>query len=145
MRITILFLVLCAFACLNSATAIKSQLRSNSNLQAQTFTTDNYSGTCRPATLSGNTLSTQCLTIAGTWKDTTLDLDKCFKNVDGAFTCGTGYSQTAQNQQLEGSTLTASLQGSNGQKVTSSLHLSKYITNRNGDLVCECTSASTTA
>ena len=139
MRTAIILLVLCAFACLGSATAIKkSHVRYNSTATAQVLTKDNYDASCRSVSLSGNTLSGVCQTSNGAWKSTSFDLNTCLSNTNGIFTCGGRYGQSARGQSLTGTTLSAQLQTVSGNWMQTTVDLNDFISNINGELVCDC-------
>jgi len=139
MRTAIILLVLCAFACLGSATAIKkSHVRYNSTATAQVLTKDNYDASCIRIFFSDNTLRATCQTSNGDWKITSLDLNTCLSNTNGIFTCGGRYGQSARGQSLSGTTLSAQLQTVSGNWMQTTVNLNNFISNINGELVCDC-------
>lgn len=138
MRTAILLVVLCAFACLGSATAIKkSKLRSNSTMEV--LTRDNFAASCNSFSFSGSTISASCRNKGGSYVRTSYNIDDCIGNTNGVFTCGGAYSRSAQSQRLSGTVLNANLQTSNGRWVQTSVNLNSFLSNTDGKLTCDCT------
>lgn len=143
MRTALILLVLCAFASFASATSLrKSHLHSNSTLEHKALTGNNFAATCRSITISRSLLSAQCQDATGVYVATsTLNLNTCFSNTNGWFTCGTNYILTAaiEGYRLSGTTLYAKLKTADGYNSRSvSVDLNNNVSNINGNLQCDC-------
>lgn len=134
MRSAVIVFALCAFACFASA----SHLRSNATMHAKVLSRDNFSATCGVPTLSGSVLSAKCKSIAPGLVDTSLDLNNCFENRNGIFSCGYGWRNSAQDVSLYLNYLSAGLRTVTGSVVPNIIDLNNYLSNINGKLVCDC-------
>lgn len=118
-----------------------------------------YQQTCRSIKMKGNTLRAKCQDTSGHWVKTSLnDANRCtgdITNINGQLTCGGyghperdiargapagSYTQTCNRVRVDGDTLRALCQASNGQWVDTSLdNVSRCtgdITNIEGRLTC---------
>ena len=133
----IALLVLCAFASLGSAVGLKKS-HYNATVHAETASKGGFIGTCKSLSVSNTILKAQCGNRNGVWISTSLDLNTCFQNFNGLFSCGGGYAATGRDASVSGTVLTGTLAKRNGKWKTAQIDLNNFITNVNGELVCDC-------
>ncbi|KAI0445135.1 hypothetical protein F4803DRAFT_509522 [Xylaria telfairii] len=94
-----------------------------------------FQSTSRGIYLSGSIVRAECCDRDGNWRSASLDLDNVIGNSDGKFSLSDkDFSHGAENLQLYGSKLSASLPRRDGQRVEATFDLNLCVANMNGGL-----------
>jgi hypothetical protein len=97
----------------------------------------NFAANCSNISLQGsNVLSASCPTGGGTQMSTTLDLDSCITNSNGALMWGSSgnYAGSCSGCSLSGTLLTCQCSDMNGQAHSTTIDVNHQITNCSGAL-----------
>lgn len=112
-----------------------SLIDSRFKIQANRQVTMAFQSTSRGIYISGSILQAECRDWNKDWRSASLDLDKFIGNSDGQFSLSDkDFSRSADNLQLCGSKLSASLRRRDGQQVKATLDLNLCVANMNGSL-----------
>lgn len=94
-----------------------------------------FQSTSRGIYISGSILRAECRDWDKNWRSASLDLDEFIGNSDGKFSLSDkNFSHSANNLQLCGSKLSASLLRRNGLRLKATFDLNLCVANMNGSL-----------
>ncbi len=100
---------------------------------------NNFGGaaaSCSNWRVAGNMLTANCKNAQGQGRDTTIDIDTCITNNNGAFNDGGAASRSCTNLHVEGTLLKGICKNMQGQDRQAAVDLSTVFANINGVLRC---------
>jgi hypothetical protein len=128
----------CGYGGQNDGSSVTLDFTGAGSVAVSTDGTGNFAASCSGIALQGNVLSASCYDIAGQSAATTLDLDTCITNDNGALAwqANGGYAGSCSGCGLGGTIMTCNCGEFTGDVGSTSIDINDHVSNCNGVLTC---------